>query len=205
MRQVCLTQKKLVLLVAGLLVFSACRQSTGEKTESTILPHEDPAESGFDIEIIDRQIVIRMTGADNADFEGSSQLRIQSPNKDAPLNLMVISTDGYIDVGGGVKLSIGISLAGVYQGDGEYTLPPNIAPPADSTPDPKNPATLSSNSRVTFYADNSSGPEHTLRAYDTLSKSCPVVIRDKGKTGEVRCPEIRSVEKTTVSFDMVWK
>lgn len=179
--------RRVALLLAFLLVFSACQNNptSGRSTLS--------GEGGYTVDAMDRQATIKMKGDDNTDFTGIIKLRIQSPNQDAPLNMMVISTEGYIDVGGSLKLSIGIVLNNLYTTDGEYTLTPNIASSPDSPP-----------SRVTFYADDTSGPERTLRAYDTLTKPCPIVIREKGKAGEVHCPEIRSVEETTVSFDMVW-
>lgn len=189
---------RLSLVLTLLLVFSACQQNPSDRPETATTEKELTGESGYTIDMIDRRINIRMEGTDNTDFKGTAKLRIQSPKKNALLNLMVISTDGYVDVGGGLKLSIGITLAGVYEGDGDYTLPPNFAGPEGSSPD-----SATSNSRVTFYADNSI-PERSLHAYDTLTKPCPIVIRDNGKAGEVHCPEIRSVENTTVSFDMVW-
>jgi hypothetical protein len=201
------TPKRLALLSALLLVLSACQENTSNNPKaapSTNQTDDSHAQDGYTIEEIDRQVIIKMKGADSAQYQGSQKLRIQAPEKNAPLNMMVISTDDYIDVGGNVKLSIGIVLINVYKKDGNYTLAPNVAPSPGTTPDPNNPATLSNNSRVTFYADNTSTPERTLRAYDTLTKPCPIVIRKKGKSGEVHCPEIRSVEKTTVSFDMTW-
>lgn len=182
-----------LLLAFLLLLLSACQNTNDKPKPASSSPKKLSGEGGFTIDTIDRQITIKMQGADKADFKGVNQLRIQSPNKDAPLNMMAIGTHGYIDVGGDLKLSIGIVLTDFYKGDGKYTLAPNVAPSPGSTPP-----------RVTFYADNSSGPERTLRAYDTLTKPCPIVISNKGKAGEVHCPEIRSVEKTTVSFDMTW-
>lgn len=193
-----------VLMV--LLVVSSCQRNVADNSgaKERAARTSEAQKDGYTVDNIDRQISIRMAGADNADFKGTARLRIQIPTKDAPLNIMVVGTTGYLDVGGGVKLSIGILLAELYKGDGNYTLPANTAPSPGSTPNPNNPASLASNSRVTFYADNTSGPERTLRAYDTLTKPCPIVIGEGGKSGEVHCPQIRSVELTSVSFDMTW-
>lgn len=153
-------------------------------------PSADNAESGgYSIQTVERALQVALAGPDAGSFQGRSKLRIQVP-KGAPLNFVVVSTPGYLDIGGGLSLSIGITLWNAYDGDGSYTI---AAEQSGATA-----------SKVTFYARNTAGKQETLRTYNAAGAPCKLTLRDNATSGAVDCPVVRSVERTEVSFRMRW-
>ena len=141
------------------------------------------------IQTLERALRVAVAGPDAANYQGRSELRIQVPRR-APLDFVVVSTPGYLDVGGGLSLSIGITLWNAYTGDGVYTI---AAGQSGATA-----------SKVTFYARNTARTQKTLRTYNTAGAPCKLTFAKGATTGSVDCPLIRSLEATEVSFRMSW-
>lgn len=148
-----------------------------------------------------RIVTVEVRGSDEATFSGRVGLGVRLPDAGAPLNMLVVSTDGYIDVGPERSMSIGIALVDLFEGDGTYDLEPHTGRDGAAAD-----LEHSSFSRVTFFFRDGSRDPVTLRPYDSLAERCTVVIADSTRTGDIDCPSIVDQSgKHRVGFSMTWR
>jgi hypothetical protein len=165
-----------------------------------------PAKPGEVVDrTVERHLVLRVTGDRSVEFEGRTDLHAVTRNgarEQIEFNVAAIEMVEPIALDDGESVQFDMGLAGVYTGDGEYTLPAGLGvvrPTSGPTapPPPQDSRTIS-NVSVLFTSAT------TGERFGYLLEPCAITLDDDATVGSIRCPALVNETGEKVALDVTW-
>jgi hypothetical protein len=202
------------LIVLQLGAWSSCSDDRGGKdvgsgstsTTSAVATTLAPVRD----ETVERSVSIEVRGDREVSLKRRVNTRFvtrESKGKYLSVSVASVTFPELIDLGGTEKINPEIAIAGMYEGDGDYTLPAGIGTRPASGPTIKpnedakdNPQTVSV-AQITFI---DLGPSPSELRFGYLLKECKVTVKDGAKTGKADCPALVAINGEKVSMTFEW-
>jgi hypothetical protein len=189
----------LVLMVLPAAVTSACG---GE-----------PAEEGEVVDrTVDRSLVVEVEGDRRIDFDGEATLHVVTrvgEGEEADVSVAAIELTEPLVLESGATVALEVGVVGLYDGDGEYTLPAGLGLVKPASAPPVSSASSSSESfsqvSVLFYELDENGEPVSEERFGYLAEPCRITLRDHATSGEVECPALWDSDGRSVSLTATWR
>lgn len=193
-----------VLLAGGASCGSSDDDNTSATTTSTLVaPISDKT--------MERTFTVEVKGAAQVSLKKQKgQMRFvvrESKGDQIAVSVASITFPAPIDLGEQNYLNPEIAIAGMYKGDGDYTLPAGIGPRPTTGPTAppvgeasENPSTVSVAQVTTI---NLTPPASETR-FGYLLQECKVTVKKGATEGKASCPALVAVNGETVSMTFEW-
>lgn len=191
------TKRASTVLLAMTLVatMAACRRGGGGKV------------GDLKDETMPRMVTLHIAGAHTLNLSEVKPLRIlvrPATGDKKAASVTSISTVEFYPVGDGWMAQPEVAIVGVFEGDGDYTLPagrgtrPTTGP---TLPDPgADPAKLSV-IQTTFDRFDKPG---SAQRFDYALEPCVVHLADDSKSGSAKCPALAAYDGSKISMEITW-
>lgn len=185
------------IALAVLLLLSGCR---------------GPGKVGEPVDTrVDRKVRVRVAGARTADLDAIIKMQFlvrEGEREQVELAVVAIAFDEPVDPTGKRKVAFEVGIAGMYKGDGTYTIPRGIGvvkPTSGPTVPPEvGEGTVAlSNVSALFYGGTPSEP--TEERFGYLAERCTLKLENGATEGSVKCPALANAEGERVSLDASWR
>lgn len=184
----------LAMAVFVALAMSACNKDEPEEAE----PVSDRT--------IPRKVTARVSGARTWELNGTYQVRILTrpgTGKFIDTSVASITFSDFFPVSEGTFAQPEVAVAGMYTGDGDYTVPAGIGTRPTTGPTAADPGQVPGKVSVIQVTFTGKEPGSAFR-FDYLLQACQVHLDNDASTGRATCPQLATHTGEVISLEISW-
>ncbi len=189
-------------VLAAATLFGGC--NGGNEDEA---PADDAKPEEVKDQTLDRKVTVRVQGARTFDFSGTKPVRFvtrRGSGSTLPASVASVTIPDAFASPDGSFVQPEVAVAGMYTGDGNYTIPagngtkPTTGPTVAADPNVKGRLSVG---QVTFARKD---PPNAIR-FDYTLEPCQVRLADNATSGTARCPGLIAHTGERVSMELSWE
>jgi hypothetical protein len=155
---------------------------------------------------VERTLTVKVAGDHAIDYKAPTKMRFvlrPGTGEAADFSVASVTVPAPIVIDSNLRINPEIGLAGVFKGDGDYTLPAGVGQPPRNGPTAPAVSGASGISvgQVTFITLT---PKPSDVRYGYVLEPCKVSLRSNAREGSAECPALLDIDGGRVSMSLTW-